>query len=260
MQRTSKRSPLIGMQIGFLKKLVRTRYNNRIPQDDAIGLVIIHQFLIRIKMDARADAFPDHGLSQGRKYLRRWAPWFDIHSFPWQTRDNVHYLDGTTLGHAIALSWREWYGCKPKRGSAGIRPAAPVDIEVKQWLLHDRTESAIRSADKQAKKKRAERAIIRRAVESDVEKFLAQDRTLWDIAEIFNSHRREHPSLGEIDTWTPRMVCGFDKGRNSPERKQERAAERYVQRRSQARGIESDETTGSRSNPPRNGREDSGNV
>ena len=136
-------APLIGMQIGFLKKLVRTRYNNRIPQDDAIGLVIIHQFLIRIKMDARADAsLTTVCRRDGSTYVGGHRRSISIVSRGRPATTSIIWT-APLLEHAIALSWREWYGCKPKRGSAGIRPAAPVDIDVKQWLLHDRTESAI---------------------------------------------------------------------------------------------------------------------
>jgi hypothetical protein len=226
---------LSAIQNAFLKRLIWKRYRNRIPENEQTR-VLIEQFLLRIKIDSRNQGFdPDQAIDIARPYIAKVASWYDVESFPWKSRDKLKLLRSKALGEALAITERECFLCKPRRGGVGITPIdAGKDKQVQQWIRAAQR----KSADKRNAKLRAERREIRESLETEVRRLVGQGLSYTDIAERFANEHRDHPSARGIHIWTERHVFAFDPDRKNPEHKRKFEAERKRMKRQAMTGRE----------------------
>jgi hypothetical protein len=225
---------LLAAQISFIKKFVWKQHRNKLSENDT---VLIEQFLLRIKIDSRRQGFTsDQAIEIARPHIAKWAPWYDVESFPWKSGDEITLLSGKALGEAIALTERVWWQCKPKRGGAGITPIDKgTDPQVKKWVQAARDKTAKRLSAKQKTK----RAAVRKSLETEVRRLLKEGLSYQDIADKFQAEYKERPSAkgGIIHVWTERQVAGFDPDRDNPDHKRKIDTERKRMKRNSNEAI-----------------------
>jgi hypothetical protein len=219
---------LQAVQNAFLKRLIWKRYRNRIPENEQ-NTILIEQFLLRIKIDSRKQGFdPDQATEIARPYVAKRAPWYDVESFPWKSRDKIRLLRAKALGEAIALTEREWFQCKPIRGGAPVIPINKgSDPQVREWIKAAQR----KSADKRNRKLKTQRKAVREILETEVRRLLRQGLSYEAITKKFQDEHRAHPSPKGIQIWTERQVFAFDPDRKKPDHKRKFEAERKRMKR-----------------------------
>jgi hypothetical protein len=207
---------LVATQIAFLKRFVWKRCRNKLSENEQ-NTILIEQFCLRIKIDSRAQGFsPDQAMEIARPHVTKWAPWYDVDSFAWKSRDKIKLLGAQNLGEAISLTEWEWYLCKPRRGGGGVTPIDKgKDIYVQAWMENARRQSA----EKRNLKLQNERKDMRKILETEVRRLLNEGFSYGAIAERFQTERRKHPTAKGIHVWTRRHVFAFDPDRKDPDHK-----------------------------------------
>jgi hypothetical protein len=144
-------------------------------------------------------------------------------------------LRSKPFGEAIALTERECFLCKPRRGGAGITPIDKgKDKLVQAWIRAAQR----RSADKRNEKLKNKRKAVREILEAGVRQLLKEGLSYGDIAEQFGDEHMAHPSATGIHIWTERHVFAFDPERKNPEHKRKFKAERQRMKRQAMTGRE----------------------
>jgi hypothetical protein len=204
---------LSAVQNAFLKRLIWKRHHNKIPETEQTR-ILIEQILLRIKIDSRRQGFdPDQAMDIARPYIAKVAPWYDVESFPWKSRDKLKLLRSKALGEALAITERECFLCKPRRGGVGSTPIDKgKDKQVQEWIRAAQRQSG----DKRNAKRKAERKEIRESLEAEVRQLLKRGSSYEDIAKTFDAEHMAHPSARGIHIWTERQVFAFDPDRRTP--------------------------------------------
>jgi hypothetical protein len=204
------------IQIGFIKRIIWKRHGNKLPETEA-NTALLDQLCLRFKMDARDFNGSDHdkALATAKEYLQRRATWYDVDSFAWKSRDNVKLLRSKQLGELISLTEWEWYQWKPSRGDGGI---VPIDKGTDIYVAALRENKRRDAAREVALRRKSERSEIRKLLESDVARLLADGLSYRQIADIFQKQRRYRQQSGPT-MWEMRDVFAFDPDRKDPERK-----------------------------------------
>jgi hypothetical protein len=230
----ANKTSLQAIQNAFLKRLIWKRYRNDIPENEQTK-ILLDQIMLRIKIDSRKQGFsPDQAMDIARPYIAKWAPWYDVESFPWKSRDKIKLLRAKALGEAITLTEREWWQCKPKRGGAGVTPIDKgKDQQVQEWIRAARH----KSADKRNEKLKTKRKAVREILETEVRRLLNQGLSYEGIAEQFHAEHMAHPSAKGIHIWTERQVAGFDPDRDNPDHKRKIDTERKRMKRNSITAI-----------------------
>jgi hypothetical protein len=211
------------------------RHRGRIPNTE-LNRIALDQYCLRLKIDARKQGLsPDHAIDTARDYLAKRATWYDIESFPWKSRDKIKLLSAKALGEALVFTEREWWYLKSERGGVPIIPIDKgKDALVREWIQAARN----KSAKKRSNKLKAERAAVRKVLETEVRELLKQGLSYTDIAERFDADHIEHPSARGIHIWTERQVFAFNPDRKNPEHKRKYQAERKGAKRQAMTGRE----------------------
>jgi hypothetical protein len=225
---------LLATQIAFLKRLIWKRHRNKIPKSEQ-GTILIEQILLRIKIDSRSKGFsPNQAIEIARPLIAKWAPWYDVESFAWKSRDKIKLLSAKALGEAIGLTERLWWRCKPDRGGGGVTPFDKgTDPEVQKWIRDARH----KSADKRNLKLQRKRKAVRKILETEVRRCLRQGLSYQDVAEKFQAEHWTHPSAKGLHIWTERQVAGFDPDRDNPDHKRKIDTERKRMKRNSITAI-----------------------
>jgi Recombinase len=231
----ANKTSLQAVQNAFLKRLIWKRYRNRIPENKQTT-ILLDQFVLRIKIDSRKQGFnSDQAIDIAKPYIAKWAPWYDVESFPWKSRDKIKLLRAEALGEAIALTEREWFQCKPIRGGAAITPIDKgKDRQVQEWIKTAQR----KSAEKRNEKLKNKRKAVRKILQTEVRRLLKQGLSYEGLAKQFQDEHRAHPSAKGIHIWTERQVFAFDPDRKKPEHKRKFEAERKRMKRHAMTGRE----------------------